>query len=211
MPFLEQVTTRYTQGRTSLDLLESSEAFLDDIEETVVVLWKAMKDFFARVNRATKSKRKLPELTLVQATTAFMYRLLHTGFTPDSLDEAVRLALVAICCRAFLEPPTLSIQNTTIPRAYRYSLLQVDRLAKAYPNVQLWLFMVGAVCLFGESDHVWLFPRIRSGMEMVGVRTWNELVDSMKKFIWVDILFNQRAREIHGKIELHENISREDV
>ena len=200
VPFLGQMSILQPGSCRKTEGLDTPEAFLDDVDRNLATVWLATKKFCVLVNRAASSKRKLPEATLLQAMASITYRLLHRRYAAHSFDETLRLALLAFCSRTFLQLPTIRIEDTCLPSAYRECLLSIGICRKASSRILLWLQTIGIVAVFGQADHAWLKPLLRSSIEGCGVESWSELADIMNSFIWIGLVFDRPGRDIFSNL-----------
>jgi hypothetical protein len=166
------------------------------------MVWTAIKEFCNLINWSARSKRKIPEATLMQAMAAFMYRLLHSRFASESFEEAIRLALLAFCTQAFLQLPSLKLQDTSLAGEYRECLINIGTSSLAPAHVVLWLQMVGAVIVFGAQDHEWLKPLLRTSIDVHGIRSWNDLGNVLNSAIWINLLLDQPGERVFNLMRL---------
>ena len=202
MPFPEQISTLKSEIGHHAELDNQSNKFLEDIDEELAIVWTAMERFCSVINRAARLKQRFPEAILLQAMASLMYRLLHSSFASESLEEPLRLGLLAFCSHAFLQLPSLRIHDTALPGAYQECLLNVALSARLPPPLLLWLQMVGAVSIFGIKDQVWLKPLVQSSIERCGIESWSDLADLMNSFVWIDLLFDGRGKEVFESMAL---------
>ncbi|OTB07647.1 hypothetical protein M426DRAFT_268086 [Hypoxylon sp. CI-4A] len=187
--------------------LESLDTHLRDA-------WRSMKQFAAHVNRAGVTHRKLPKELLLESMASIMYRLLHMSelFKQGSLDEAVRLGLLAFASSVFLQWAGVRLPYMHFPATYRDSLFGLDlSRAPAYlaagddtassrspsPQLLLWLLKVGAVSVFGDADNdTWLKPWLRVNIELCGVDSWPAMSGVLNSFMWVGLVHDKPGKAI---------------
>ena len=175
-------------------------AFIDNIDEELALVWKGVEGFCSAMDLIPNSKRRVPESTITKAMASFMYRLLHAHFASESFDEVLRIGLLAVCSRVFLNLPSLNGQDTSLRGAYRQSLVNIVPLASVPAHIVLWLQMIGAICVFDAGDDVWLQRLLRSSMERCNVASWGDLAGVMNSVIWIGLLFDEPGRHLFNLI-----------
>lgn len=129
--------------------------------------WDTTKTFCMLVNYAADSKRKIPQETLLNTMASVMYRLLNLSFDAGSLDEMVRLGLLAFCSKVFLQWSRVRSPPRHLSRSFRDCLLSLTEPVS--PQVTLWLLLTGYISVFSDEDEAWLQPWLRAVLEMCGV------------------------------------------
>ncbi|CRG90674.1 hypothetical protein PISL3812_07719 [Talaromyces islandicus] len=77
--------------------------FLDKLNTELAAIWTAMSQFCTLLNGAAENQEaKVIEETFLHSMGSIMYPLLHQSFQKGSLDETVRLDLLAFSSPTFL-------------------------------------------------------------------------------------------------------------
>jgi hypothetical protein len=193
----------YDLASSAAEEPESSESELHwkpvqlNINTDLARAWRVMKRFCSAINSAAEHNRRLPKETLLNAMASVMYRLLRmNSFDPTSVDEAVRLGLLAFSSHIFLRWQDVKLPHTYFPQTYRSCLLNLKLPDALSSQILLWLLMVGAMSLFTPADDAWLIPWVRVNIELCGARNWSELRAQLKGFPWIDILHDKLGQAI---------------
>lgn len=121
---------------------------------------------------------------MLNTMASVMYRLLDLEFSCGSLDEAVRLGLLAFCSHVFLQWSGIKLSHQHLSRAYQDCLLSLrDPIS---PHMSLWLLFTGHMTLFSEDDGPWLKPWLRAILNLCGATSWDETRVIVKAFLWID-------------------------
>jgi len=203
IPYPEQISTMMSKKTYIMHRPFSSEEFLDDIDKELATVWRATKEFCSLINRSTQTKRKLSEGTLFETIASIMYRLLYISFASDSLDEAIRLCLLAFATHVFLQWPSARMQNAHLSTRFRGCLVNLTVVRERLCPILLWLLMIGAISVFGEADDQWLKPWLRSSIEMCEVGSWDELRDIMGSVIWINLVYDKPGKDIFDSAMLY--------
>ena len=161
-----------------------------------------MGKFCLVINQAAGSKRKLKEDHLLRAMASVMYRLLHMSFALGSMNEAVRLGLLAFSYQTFLQPPNVRTRQTSLIDTYRDCLLNIAVAGNDHTEMMLWLQMVGAVAVFSAPDNTWLRPMLQSSIYRCKLGSWSELATLLKSFLWIDFVHDKPGRDIFDGVML---------
>jgi hypothetical protein len=186
-----------------------------------------MSQFCLLVNNATEQGcPKISEEAFLHSMGSIMYRLLHARFEPGSLDEAVRLALLAFSSPIFLHWNRVELPDRQFTSAYREALAGLDYfmdtehtivpqehtiipqkhtiIYQEYtvtPQQHLWLLMVGALSMAHEPDNLaWLRPRLRMAIDMCSVSSWDDMRDVLRSFLWVGLVYDGPGKDVYDSV-----------
>ena len=76
---------------------------LQDLNEQLAEIWLVMRKFCLLAHGATQTRMLILPATIYRTMTAVMYRLLRMGFAVGTLDESLRLGLLAFTHHIFLQ------------------------------------------------------------------------------------------------------------
>lgn len=125
-----------------------------------------------------------------------IYRLLDmTYFEGGSIEEAVRLGLLAFSSSVFLQWKQLGLSYEHLATRYRDCLSTLEYSDVPSPLL-LWLLMVGAVSVFGPADDEWLKPWLRATINMSELQTWNDMQDIMQSLMWIELVLDKPGKEV---------------
>ncbi|KAI1093645.1 hypothetical protein F5B19DRAFT_114841 [Rostrohypoxylon terebratum] len=194
--------------------IAEDEPFLALLDDDVATAWRVTKQFTLLVNHAAKTQSKLPKEYLLDTMASVTYRLLHksTFFPRSSLDEAMRLGILAFGSGIFLQWAGVRLPYTYFPAAYRDCLVNLNLTSLDLPfrtptiatergsdvssppppwssQLLLWLLTIGHISVFDSSDaDSWLRPWLRVNLDLCGVRSWSAMRDVLGSFMWVSIV-----------------------
>lgn len=199
--------TSYSQ--TSAPSLEYCK-FTGNLDPELARAWEVTKKFSVLVNHAASTRQKLPKEFLLDTMASVMYPILHLPsghFELGSLDEAIRLGLLAYCSSVFLQWAGVRLPYMHFPAMYRNCLVNL-RLPELNEDsnsdnssspLLLWLLMVGAVSVFGDCDNAWLKPWLRVNIELCGgSNSWDVIQRVLSSFIWIGLV-----HDVPGKAVFH--------
>ncbi|KAJ5587588.1 uncharacterized protein N7459_003353 [Penicillium hispanicum] len=167
-----------------------------DLNDDLAQAWTAMKKFCSAINSAAQRNRQLTKETLLNAIGSVMYRLVDMKhLDPTSIDEAVRLGLLAFSSHVFLQCKDVQLPHTYFPRRYRHCLLNL-RVQDIPPQILAWLLVIGAISVLSPADDSWLMPWLRVNCDMCGAQGWEELRGRLKGLLWIDILHDRPGQAI---------------
>lgn len=167
-----------------------------NVNPALLQAWTVMMRFCSAINSAAKNNRRLPKETSLNTMAAVTYRLLHMDNLDDSsVDESIRLGLLAFSSHIFLRIQDVKPLYAYFPDAYRRCLSSVN-FQKGTSPLLLWLLMIGAISFFTPADHCWVIPRLRANIEACGLHNWNQLRHQMKEFPWIDILHDLPGQKV---------------
>lgn len=179
--------------------------FTARLNPTLAMIWTSMSEFCTLINSAAEQRgSKIPEQLFLHSMGSIMYRLLHHRFAKGSLDEAVRLGLLAFASPIFLNWNRVELQDRRFTTAFRQGLVE---LSLTNPDVEsqnlLWLLMVAALSMSHEPDAVaWLKPWLQMNMEICNVLVWADLKDALESFMWIGLVYDQPGRDVYNSIPL---------
>jgi len=124
------------------------------------------------------------------------------GFAADSVDEVVRLGLLAFSHHVFLQWQDIKLPYHHFPTMYRNCILHVKPVDGVASQLMIWLFMTGAISLFTISDEAWLRKYLREHAKRCQTKTWKDMQDILKSFMWIALLDEQPGKPIYDLLDL---------
>lgn len=189
-----------TPLRSSQELIDMSEGICPVVENNELArVWTFMSEFCCLVNFATKSGTLLTVDIFLGCITSVMYRLINMRFRKDSVDEAVRLGIMAFSSSVFLQWKNVGMPYLHLESCYRTCIGQLDP-SRAPPNLMIWLLMVGVISLMGIKDEAWLVASLRARVASIRVKRWDAMRTLLKSFMWIDLVHDQDGRRIFDSI-----------
>ncbi|KAK0609692.1 hypothetical protein B0T17DRAFT_566229 [Bombardia bombarda] len=194
----------------------NSSPLLPTIHPSLRPLFTTLSRFSSHVNATSASlknttndnSRLLPKSLLFSTLGSVTYRLLFSAFPSGTLNEAIRLGLLAFCSSVFLQWRGLKRPRHYVrfPDAFRECLVGgtsgVDLLG-AEPGVWVWLLMMGAVGVFEDVE--WIVPWLRHNMDAVALGrgwererrwTWEEMKEVLDGFVWIGVAHDEQGRRV---------------
>jgi hypothetical protein len=169
--------------------------FRQDLDAELAQVWGVMKKFCLLADLGTQTRMRIPPATIYETMTAVMYRLVHMKFGPSSLDETVRLGLLAFTHHIFLQWKDIVLPRHRFSERYRRCLTD-QTLEDMIPA--LWLLMVGAVSVFRISDEPWLGDCLRKQVNRCGINNWIEMQKILKTCMWIPLLDEGRGKQTYN-------------
>lgn len=171
-----------------------------DVELSPV--WAAMSDFVAQMNiAATNPAAQITTDTFVHAMGSILYRLFHLRYEEGTLDEYIRLGLLAFASPVFIDWKTIRWTSGVLIETWRQALDRILTESTLAPGEQIWLLMVGTISFALDSDFL---ARLKEGlrplMEQCGIRTWNDLKELLGSYMWIGALFDRHGASIFGAV-----------
>jgi hypothetical protein len=188
-PDLESLLTLH-----DLPLISPLPPSLVAIDDQLAGVWKVLSNFSSVVNSVTKTGLLFSERILFDTMASTMYRLTAMSFASASLNEVVRIGLLAFCATVFLRWRSVGMTYAHLAQMLRSSLLLLSKSAVIAPRLRLWLLLIGRATLLDEADDSWLQPAIYSDINLCNINRWEHMQDLLKSFIWIDLVHEQPAK-----------------
>ncbi len=175
---------------------------LRNLDHDLATVWRAMRRFCLLVNLGTQTHRVIYPDFIHETMTAVIYRLLHMDFVAGSINEIVRVGLLAFSHHVFLQWQDIKLTCYPFPTTYRDGILVDCRrlLEPVNPRLMLWLLMTGAISLFDVSEEAWLSESLREHVDQSQVKTWKEMKEVLGSFMWIAILDDQPGKQIYDQL-----------
>ena len=178
-----------------------NDNIIRNIDSDLAIAWRVMRRFCLLVNLGTQTQRLMPSEMICDTMVAVTYRLLYMSFTTSSIDETLRLGLLAFSYHVFLQWQDIKLPYHQFPFTYRNNILGLKSNGVS-SELMLWLLMVGANSVFKISDEAWLRESLRERTNKCEVKTWKEMEKILKTFMWILFLDEQSGKEIFDSIHL---------
>ncbi|KAI0858798.1 hypothetical protein F4860DRAFT_516451 [Xylaria cubensis] len=176
----------------SLDNIE----LVQKVDHDLIAAWRVMRKFCLLVNVGTQTKQFIRPETICDTMAAVTYRLLETDFAIGSIDNILRYGLLIFSYHIFLQWSDLKLPYPYLPAGYRTRIESFMSHHDASPQLKLWLLMIGAISIFDAVEDSWLRGEIQQHVEKCGVRTWKDMRDILKSFMWIGLLDDRAGEDI---------------
>lgn len=168
----------------------------------LATIWTAMSTFCNVVNRAASNKAaRVMEDTFLHAMGSILYRLLHLRYGQGTLDEAIRLTLLAFSIPVFLDWKVVYWVNSYFVTAWRKALTSVLTDITFTTQDSIWILMIGALSM--SHDPVFLkqlMSDLRIFTELSHIETWEDMKNLLKSYLWIGLLFEKPAKDIFASM-----------
>jgi hypothetical protein len=176
-------------------LSQDNVELIRNMDNDLATAWRVMRKFCLLVNLGTQIQRLIYPEIIYETMIAVTYRLLHMGFAAGSIDETVRLGLLAFSHHVFLQWQDIKLPYYHFPTTYQNCILGLKLVDRVSSQLMLWLLMTGANSLFNVSDEVWLREHLREYADRCQVKTWKEMREILKSFMWIALLDEQSGKQ----------------
>jgi hypothetical protein len=173
-----------------------------NMDTDLATAWEVMRRFCLLVNLGTQTHRFMRLEIIHETMTAVMYRLLHMDFAAGSINETVRNGLLAFSHHVFLQWQDVKLPYHQFPIAYRNYILHLKLIDGVSSQLMIWLLMTGANSVFSISDEAWLMEDLREHADRCDVKTWKDMHDILRSFMWIAVLDEQPGKYIYELLNL---------
>ncbi|KAI1452420.1 hypothetical protein F4805DRAFT_30156 [Annulohypoxylon moriforme] len=177
------------------------DQLLEGINDELVTTWRVMEGFCSLINLAAKSKTRIPKEMFLDVMASVMYRLLNMEFDTGSMNELIRLGLLAFSSSVFLQWKYMRMSYPHFSALYEDCLMRT-MVSNMPPQLQLWLLMVGAVSVFTKADEEWLRPWLHQIMNSCEIELWTDMQDILDSFMWIGLVHDELGKEIFDSVSL---------
>lgn len=161
----------------------------DDLATT----WRVTKKFCTLINLAAEKKQRLSRDILLDTMISIMYSLLQKKPQRNSVDAAIHFGLLAFSSNIFLQWQDIGMSHSRFPPNYTKNILFLDGVSS---QMLLWLLMIGALSIFPEPHETRLKHGLQMNIKLYGVKSWIEMREILKSFLWIDLLHDKPGKDI---------------
>ncbi|KAH6900766.1 hypothetical protein B0T10DRAFT_36862 [Thelonectria olida] len=163
-------------------------------------IWADLRVFTRAANEATKTGVKMPPDFFSRVSSSVPFRLLALQFDPTSLPELLRLCMLAYMKSVLIQIDGLGPQIKHLADCLKGALL-AHQLPPApeFAKFFLWAFLVSTLSIFENLDQDWLRVAMVETAKSLSCRTWAETRVILKEFLWIDMIHNQRGKQIFDR------------
>lgn len=174
---------------------------VNKLDPELTAVWVAISNFCSQANAAMDNGGpKITEEAFLHSMGSTVYKLLHQRFDLGSLDEAIRLGLLAFSSPIYLHWNRVELPDPRFNLAFRKALsaLILQASGSVTPREWIWLYMIAALSMFHEPDSIlWLKSLLCINLSLCDVRTWTHLRRLLDSFVWVGMLYDRQGRDIY--------------
>jgi hypothetical protein len=160
-------------------------------------IWYDLKHFSAAANRATATGNKMSPELFSHLSTSVPNRLINLSYNKTSIDEVLRLSMLAYVKGLLVQIPGLGRKLWHLS-----SSLETALQAQQYPphselaGVLLWALVMAGLTIFEDFRETWFRAAIVQTAAVLGLRDWAEARLLLRDVLWVDIVFDQMAEAL---------------
>ncbi|GKZ23686.1 hypothetical protein AbraIFM66951_004562 [Aspergillus brasiliensis] len=213
--FLEPLTPFPTILEPTTDQINNPSLPQFHLDPALLAAFHVLQNFCSLINTSiaeTPQRRLYPDI-IPSTLSSVMYPLLQMPFPMHSNNEAFRLGLLTFCHHAFLQWQDKTLPFVFFPASYQPCLLSLMEQCQHHQDVDddddssaliLWLLVVGILALpplpsFRDTDF-WLKGCLREWLVRLEIRTWEEMREIMKRFLWMDLMHDLAGEGVFGDV-----------
>ncbi|KAK5163170.1 uncharacterized protein LTR77_010954 [Saxophila tyrrhenica] len=170
------------------------------IDTDLAGAWSIMRRFGLLVNLGAQVQRLVSTKVINETMTSVVYHLLYMRYSCRSLNEGLRLILLAYCYHVFLQWRDVKLPCPHLQNAFREGTLALQQNGEVSPRFMLWMLMVGAVTIFDVREEEWLSAMLHHHARSQQ-RSWTEVQGILKSFLWIPLLDEEAARSIWARLD----------
>ncbi|KAH8894513.1 hypothetical protein GQ53DRAFT_820893 [Thozetella sp. PMI_491] len=161
---------------------------------------------FASLLNAINTKRAKFALHTFYDVIAFIgYRLvkirpLSGARLTSHWDDAIHLSLLSLTMSCYIGPQKVS-EYTILAEQIRISMQSLLGQGTKDNELILWLLFVNRIAALGPEDDAWMIPKIKIAGQILGVTEWQGVRETLRKFPWIDALFDEAGEAIWMQVE----------
>lgn len=159
-----------------------------------------MRRFSSKVKETIGKSDRFAVDMLLDMMAASAYRLLDLSFGPSSIDEMIRLSLLAFCSKLFLQFRDLRLHYTHLCQQYKACVVRLYDLDHHQHDLWIWLLFVGATSLFNKEENVWLKLYLKEQLIKSGIHAWTEAKTVLTSCVWVDLVFDRPGEDVFDSV-----------
>ncbi|KAF1965836.1 hypothetical protein BU23DRAFT_518851 [Bimuria novae-zelandiae CBS 107.79] len=176
------------------------EGLVTRLHPELAAVLTAMSHFCRLINIAsTNEAARVTEDTFLHVMGSVLYRLLHLRYDRGTLDEAIRLGLLAFSRPIFLDWKTVEWINGYFVTAWRQTLEDLIENLAFTPRDSIWLLMTGALSMSHDPSFL---DRLTGGLrvftDLCHITTWEDMEGLLNSYIWIGVSLDQPGKEIFG-------------
>ncbi|KAI6083333.1 hypothetical protein F4821DRAFT_194566 [Hypoxylon rubiginosum] len=171
--------------------------FLSGLDERLRLTWDDLSEFTRAANIATQCKRTIDEDLYQEVMISIHYRLVNLCFDAGTMDEVIRLALLAFASNIFLQWCDVRTRYQNLTEYLRTALFLLNEGSDVIPaQIVLWLYIIGRISVLDEADQVWFRPALATVLQSMKLKSWDEVRLLLKSILWIDVLLDPPAKQM---------------
>lgn len=179
---------------------EPSFSSLYSMHTDLVDIWQTLKLFCADINAAAISHSRLSQDILLKTMASTMYRAIDLHLLPGSMDEAVKLAMLAFCRTVFLDWPLLRLSLPWLQHQLEIAICDLMQQSRWDVDNRLLLWVVVIHTITSSSTPLSPGCRTWTWLQEVTDRCklvdWPSTKEAMSAFLWIDVVCDRRVQSL---------------
>lgn len=172
-------------------------SFLDSIDLRLRRVCNDVSEFVRAANIATQCKRSIDNELYQETMVSIHYRLANLCFDMDSINEPIRLALLAFASTLFLQWRGIKIRYEYLAQRLNMAMTSLRHNNRGVPvRLALWIYIIAAISVLDEREKVYLQPALIEVIRELEFGSWDEVRLMLKSILWVDVLHDPLAKEM---------------
>jgi len=203
------------------------------LDSRLLQVWADLREFSRIANEVTTTKTtttkasatRMPISTFSKVGSSVPYRLVHLEFPPASLEELLRLSMLAYAKTlvmrlngfltrldflANMAKPALQAQLAARLAVRNQTPDDVNQDDQNADQFLLWALFITTVSLcednIGDNNNdddmqKWFRACLIQILTVLPLRTWAEVKAALKRFLWVDLLHDRPARVVFERVQ----------
>jgi hypothetical protein len=167
----------------------------------MVNVWHDLHELSRAANIATQTGRKLDANLLEEVMISVQYRLLHSQYGEDDTHELLRVVMLAysttIFPLLFFQFGATPLNCPSLPSYLRRFLIIPKQASSEELKAMLWLLVIVRMSIL---DDELIDLQLAHAVQSLDLSSWDEVLVTLKGFLWVDILHNEQTKRLIDKI-----------
>ncbi|KAH6713427.1 hypothetical protein BKA61DRAFT_484186 [Leptodontidium sp. MPI-SDFR-AT-0119] len=183
---------------------QSNNELIQMLNPDLATAWKVMRRFCLLVNLGAQTSRFIEPELIHHTMASVLYRLIHMSFAIGSLDENLRLGLLAYSYHVFLQWQDIKFAGHQFPVHYRKVILELEAADETPPQMMLWFLVIGANSFLKATDEGWLIKSLRLYASRCNVKSWRDMEGILKSIMWMPLLDEKAGRGVYDLLHLND-------
>lgn len=164
--------------------------------------WADLRDFSDAANIATTTGAKIPPSLFTSLSTSVPHRLMSLDYEKTSIHELLRLSMLAYVKSVIIRMKGIGRNLTFLAEKLKSALLfHLTSLDPEKPPLLFWACFMAALAVFEGNEPGWLRVGLQQTMLPLGMYTWPQARDVLKRYLWTDML-----HDAEGEKMFHEDL-----
>ena len=128
---------------------------------------------------------------------AILYRLVNLDLGADSVNDAMRLGLLAFASAIFAQWRGFRPRYPYIAHSLLRALHVLEEGEHRVPReIMLWLYVVGSLSGFDEREREEVRPALLRMLGELHLQSWEDTKAVLRKAVWIDAMYDPIAEQV---------------